>query len=313
MHTVRSIAPADLEAWARLSDNPDRWRRRIEDHWQKGTSRPDWCLVAQVGGRTVARVAITAEPLGCGIDALEHRLLGLWFDPAEDGAHVAAVIAGALDRVPATATTIDAAVNPAYMDNPEVRLRILLDAGFHVMQEKEGFLWHADDRASAAADAAAAAGSPLTFRTVGELGPDALVDVLAEGVAGTLDRVDRHYRDLCGPQPWGREMLGYLELDDEQDWLVASVDDEPAGYVLLGGFDEPDRATIVHIGVLPAFRGRGFGVELLREANQRARRRFTTILSDVDVENGPMLRAMERAGHHARATAWHVWSLRLER
>jgi GNAT superfamily N-acetyltransferase len=312
MHTVRSIAPAELTAWARLSGNPDHWQRRIEAQWRDGTGRPEWCLIAQAAGRAVARVALTAAPVGCGLETLEHRLVGLWFEPGADGAHGAAVIEAALELVPGHGATVDAAVNPEYMDQPQVRLRLLTDAGFRVMQEKEGFLWRAADRTSREADAAAPP-SGLVFRSMGEVGPDALVDVLARGVAGTLDRNDRHYRDLCGPEAWGREMLGYLEPDDAQDWLVAHLDEEPAGYVLLGGFDEPDRATIIHIGVLPGFRGRGFGVELLRAANRRARRRFATIVSDVDVENGPMLRAMERAGHHAGATAWHVWSLRSER
>jgi ribosomal protein S18 acetylase RimI-like enzyme len=312
MHTIRSIAPSELEDWARLADHPERWQRRIEGQWRDGTGRPEWCLVAEVGGRPVARVAVTAAPVGCGLATLEHRLAGLWFEPDGDGAHGAAVIGAALDLVPGAGATVDAAVNPDYMDHPGLRLRLLAEAGFRVMQEKEGFLWRKADASSRTADAAAPR-SALAFRSIGEVGEVTVVDVLAHGVAGTLDRADRHYRGLCGPQAWGREMLGYLEPDDAQDWLVGYVGEEPAGYVLLGGFDEPGRATIIHIGVLPDFRGRGFGVELLREANRRARRRFTTIVSDVDVENGPMLRAMERAGHRSAATTWHVWAMRLER
>lgn len=312
MHTVRSIAPAELIAWARLHGDPDQWQRRIEGHWRDGTGRPEWCLIAEVGGRAVARVAVTAAPVGCGLATLEHRLVGLWFAPDGDGAHGAAVIAAALDLVPRHGATVDAAVNPEYMDQPHERLRLLGDAGFRVFQEKEGFLWRAADGTSAKADAGAPP-SGLVFRSIEDVGPDALAGVLARGVAGTLDRNDRHYRDMCGPEAWGREMLGYLEPDDARDWLVAYLDERPVGYVLLGGFDEPDRGTIIHIGVLPDSRGRGLGVELLREANRRARRRFTTIVSDVDVENGPMRRAMERAGHHAGATAWHVWSMRAER
>jgi hypothetical protein len=31
------------------------------------------------------------------------------------------------------------------------------------------------------------------------------------------------------------------------------------------------------------------------------------MLSDVDIENTPMMAAMERAGHHADVRPWHIW------
>jgi ribosomal protein S18 acetylase RimI-like enzyme len=86
-----------------------------------------------------------------------------------------------------------------------------------------------------------------------------------------------------------------------------------AGYVALGTFDDPARGTIIHIGVVPEQRGRGYVDELLRACNDAAlRRNFDLVLSDVDVENRPMQAAMERAAHHAAATPWHVHHYRLE-
>ena len=145
-----------------------------------------------------------------------------------------------------------------------------------------------------------------------DVGRDLLVETIGQCVRGTLDRIDRHYESVVGPDAWGREMLEYLEPDDEPSWKLAfTTDGEPAGYVLLSRFDGPDRGTIVHIGIVPEQRGHGLVDDLLGEYNRMARDRgFATSISDVDVENGPMHAAMERNGHRSDATAWHVFHYR---
>jgi RimJ/RimL family protein N-acetyltransferase len=177
-----------------------------------------------------------------------------------------------------------------------------------LFQEKEGFLWQAGEPERPLERA-----PRLQFRSAEVLGGEPFARVMARAVVGTLDRQDRYYRELVGPDAWGREMLGYLS-DDASSWLLAlESDGTEVGYVLIGSFDEPGRATIVHIGVVPEARGRGYVDELLQAGNEAARRRgFDRILSDVDVENPPMLAAMERSGHSAAATTWHVWHHRLE-
>jgi hypothetical protein len=68
----------------------------------------------------------------------------------------------------------------------------------------------------------------------------------------------------------------------------------------------------MHIGVVPERRGRGYVNDLLAACNDAALRRgFDRVLSDVDVLNGPMQVALERAGHHSAATPWHVHHYRL--
>ena len=131
---------------------------------------------------------------------------------------------------------------------------------------------------------------------------------------GTLDRQDRYYASLVGRDGWGPEMLSFLEAEDAPTWLLAfDGSGEVVGYMALGTFDEPTRGTIIHIGVVPESRGRRYIDELLGACNEAALRRgFDRVLSDVDVENRPMLAAMERAGHLASATAWHVHHYRLE-
>lgn len=192
-----------------------------------------------------------------------------------------------------------------------LRRRLFETAGWSLFQEKEGFEWRADRP-----DAVPRRPARLTFRSIEDLGPEPFVETMARGVLGTLDRNDRYYRDLVGGgEGWGREMLGYLGSEDGPSWqLGVTPDGQVAGYVLIGEFDEPGRGTIVHIGVVPEQRGNGYIDELLLAGNQAGRGRgFSTMISDVDTENAPMIAAMERTGHSSAATTWHVWHYRLTR
>ena len=129
---------------------------------------------------------------------------------------------------------------------------------------------------------------------------------------GTLDRNDRYYLALTGERGWANEMFGFLAPDDlASSYLALDIADRPAGFVLLGAFDEPATASIFHIGVLPEQRGHGYIDDLLVRANLAARERgFESILSDVDVENAPMRAAMVRARHLEGRRPWHVWHYR---
>jgi ribosomal protein S18 acetylase RimI-like enzyme len=310
--TIRSISADELEAWARIDDRPDRFlERSIRSRWDSGSSRPEWCFLAERDGRPVGRVAFTADPAASVVPDLEFRIVGLWFDwdhqPLDIGGELLRHSLAAV--LPPGRQTVDATSNPEYMAYPDLRRALYERAGFGLFQEKEGFLWRRGSDGDHGGE------NRLVFRSVAEAGEDVLAAVMSRGTQGTLDRNDRYYRDLVGPEQWGREMLGYLTPDDAPSWFLASTPGaKPVGYVLLSAFDEPGRATIAHIGVLPEHRGRGYSLDMLRRINGAAiERGFDRILSDVDVENPPMMAAMERAGHHADATPWHVWHYRLVR
>jgi RimJ/RimL family protein N-acetyltransferase len=307
--TIRSIDLTELSAWAALDDRPDGYLgRQMASFVERGSTRPEWCFLAEDGGRAVGRVGIVAEPVATVDPSLEYRLIGLWLPWADDPLAVGrSLVDEAAGRViPAGRHPLDFRINPGYQVHADIRRALAGSAGFDLFQEKEGFLWEAarpePDRAP----------RRLVFRSLGEVGRELFAHTMGRGVAGTLDRADRHYEALVGPEAWGREMFEYLEPADEPSWKLAlTPDGEPAGYILLSGFDEPDRATIVHIGVVPEQRGHGYVDDLFGEYNRMARERgFRTSISDVDVENGPMRAAMERNGHRSEATDWHVWHYR---
>jgi RimJ/RimL family protein N-acetyltransferase len=203
---------------------------------------------------------------------------------------------------------LDAYANPEYMVGSAVRRAVFEAAGLPLFQEKEGFLWTPDDSPPPPNE------RRLTFRPITETGREVYARSMSRCTEGTLDRQDRYYAGLVGRDGWGPEMLGYLTDEDASSWLLAfDPADEIVGYVALGAFDEAGRGTIMHVGVLPEHRGHGYIDELLAACNEAALRRgFDRVLSDVDVLNEPMMAAMERAGHHAAATPWHVHHYRLE-
>jgi len=136
---------------------------------------------------------------------------------------------------------------------------------------------------------------------------------MARAGAATLDRNDRHYYALCGPEGWARVMIEYMQSDDTPTWCVGVNDDgDIVGFVNVSAFDEPATGTFAHIGVLPQHRGNGHGRRLVAAATRAASAHgYTAMLSDVDVQNHPMRQALLAAGHRDDLRPWHTWHYRL--
>ena len=202
-------------------------------------------------------------------------------------------------RSPPTARTrSDFRVNPDYQEHADLRRALAEETGFTLFQEKEGFRWSADvpepERRAAR----------LSFRSIDEVGRDLFAHTMGRATPA------RSIGSIATTPRSSARTAGAARCSDTSSrrtlpsWRLAfTPDGEPAGYVNLSGFDEPGRATIAHIGVVPEQRGNGYVDELLGEYNRLARERgFTSSISDVDVENVPMRAAMERNGHRSDAT-----------
>jgi RimJ/RimL family protein N-acetyltransferase len=304
--TIRSITADAAERFAALGTT--NLLTQLTNSWSTGASRPDWTLIAEDDGRPIARGALIAEPMGGGVSTLEGTAAFLWADfdhPRHADAFGALIDAIAERLAPHGPTTLDRRLNPEIHIDID-RMRALLEgSGFALFQEKVGFAW-----APSAISSPAAAGVRLV--SLADAGREAFRDVMAATTSGTLDRNDRYYIARCGPEPWAEEIMTALRDGDETSWLLVYHGDEPAGFVAVSAFDE-DTWTIVHIGVVPPHRGHGHVLELLSAADDVARQRgFTGGLSDVDVENAPMIAAMERAGHRTELRPWHIWHYRRE-
>ena len=109
---------------------------------------------------------------------------------------------------------------------------------------------------------------------------------------------------------------------DADMWLHGELPDgTPVGFVAMAdfSFDNPTPwdvtpcATVTFIGVVPEQRGNGYVDDLLLAGTAAAQRRgYKAVLSDVDVLNRPMGKAMEGCGHRSDKRPWHVWFFRAE-
>ncbi|MFN8623261.1 MAG: hypothetical protein U0869_21190 [Chloroflexota bacterium] len=311
---VRPVVTGELDWFAGLAGAPDAGlAASLSRGLAAGMTSLDRILVATgEDGRTAGRAALVVDDPDAPMEAW---LTGFWLAPwldaeAEAGAGpvAQALVEGLVAASAGLGVAIDARINAETTADPVAQVAVLASAGFTLFQEKAGLVW-TDDGAPVPEP------GRLRFTSLDDLGPDGrdmLAGVMARGTAGTLDRNDTFFRDLVGPAAWGRIMTGFATPEDDASWFLARLPDgRDAGYVLLSAFGEPGVATIVHIGVVPEQRGSGYVLDLLSRANLAARARgFTSILSDVDVDNAPMLAAMARAGHRSGVRPWHVWHLR---
>ena len=294
-----SVAPQDEAGYA----------AEVAEIWESGEGRREWSFVASVGGEPVARVGYlvtdsVSDPAWLG--TLPPKELGV-FGLAAWGEDPAVTLEHLIRRTVASTgdgLTLELRANPALHRDVELRRVLAGRLGLELSQEKEGMLWVDDDSPIEVPDR-------LKFRTIADVGVGRYREVMGAPGAGTLDRNDAWYHGHVGAANWGAQMTAYFEEGDEDGWLIAEIDGDAVGYVAMSPFDEEGTATIAHIGVIPRHRGNGYVDDLLAAGTAAARTAgFASILSDVDVLNTPMLAAMERAGHRASATPWHVWAYR---
>jgi ribosomal protein S18 acetylase RimI-like enzyme len=304
--TIRSTAADEAARFAHSGDVDVL--ADLTRAWDDGTSRPEWALVAEDDdGRTIARGALLARPMGGGVTTLEGTAAFLWADanhPRHREAFRQLIDELAACLAPHGPTTLDRRLNAEIHDDVDRQRGLLEASGFDLFQEKVGFAWTPSVSPPPRGD--------LRLTTLAGAGRDELRRVMAATTAGTLDRNDRYYIGRCGPEPWAVEIMTALEAGEESSWLLGYHGADPAGFVAVGAFDA-NTWTIVHIGVVPEHRGHGHVSELLAAADGVARKRgFRAGLSDVDVENAPMIAAMRRAGHRIDLRPWHVWHYRRE-
>lgn len=211
------------------------------------------------------------------------------------------LLRGVITELPAsTPAVLQANTNLEVHEHPWRRVHLFEALGFDLFQEKHGYLWV--DR-----------GEPLQVtiptRTLEEIGDDVYRSILSLIPARGLDRNDNYYYAGTGPENWARVMMTMASPEDRSSYFIGYEADDPVGMVGLSAFDEEGTGTISYIGVVPEYRGRGFGRRLLTAATAAARQRgFHQILSDVDVLNLPMRAAMVACGHQPDLRLWHRWA-----
>jgi ribosomal protein S18 acetylase RimI-like enzyme len=205
----------------------------------------------------------------------------------------------------AGADLVEARLNPAFHSFAAKRAEVLAAGGFALVQEKLRVM--------------GATGGPappvrLDFRTRADVGRDAFVDAVAQVTAGTLDRVDALEVERLGPRVHAEVYVKGLEDEglDEEHWLLADDGARLAALLVLTEWDD-ETGVIAYVGVVPELRGRGHARDLVAIARARlADAGYAKVLADVDVQNGPMRKALEAGGLSAEARLSVHWA-RLDR
>ena len=317
----RSVATDELPLFGGPTDYWPDLSAQVSAYWADGSSRPEWCFVAEDDDGLVARLAfvVTLDPdapvvsrhpdadlLAVTLAALpvELTVAALAFRPDPAGIRAATdLLSEAVRRLNVPAgTVIEARGNPEVHANIAGRRQVFEGAGLTLFQEKEGDSWVS----------APVAPHGLRLATLTEVGPTAFAATMSAAGADTLDRNDAYYYQRCGGPGWARVMLEYAEPDDESGWCLASdPTGQLVGYVAVSRFDESGTATITHVGVLPGQRGHGYGRRLVIAATDLAQRAgYTGMLDTVDVVNAPMMQAFLAAGYRDDVRPWHVWHYR---
>lgn len=134
--------------------------------------------------------------------------------------------------------------------------------------------------------------SPLCFDPYGDEAQ--LVSIVAATYERTLD---------CDWMNGWREVRDVLESSratgehDPRLWYVVAHEDAPVGCLLLSDHPAGDAMELVYMGLLPAFRGRGWGRAIIAQAQRACRAAGRSrLLLFVDAENWPARNAYLSAG-----------------
>ena len=139
----------------------------------------------------------------------------------------------------------------------------------------------------------------MIFKSVAEIGEELFVSTVEGVTVNTLDQLMAADAARLGPRRAAQEYVdGLKELDFNADWWrLGYVDDEIVGLILPQRFDDTQGA-INYIGVLPKYRGKGYGLPLLVEGTRLlVEGGVTKIYADIDIANKPLGAQLERVGY----------------
>ncbi len=137
----------------------------------------------------------------------------------------------------------------------------------------------------------------LRFLPASEADEGRLAQVIEATYAATRDCAG-----LDGVRQTADVLAGYRAVggSGSDEWFLVQCENDDAGCLILADYPRQGNLELVYMGVVPAWRGRGWGGDIARWAQWRAGvlGRERLVLA-VDAENGPALAAYVAAGFQA--------------
>ncbi|WP_346795876.1 GNAT family N-acetyltransferase [Halomonas sp. Bachu 37] len=150
------------------------------------------------------------------------------------------------------------------------------------------------------------AGSRATFTHVSE--------ITFEHFAALFERVEEGSKDcpeLQGTFTAQEALMGFQRQDAHApaQWYLVRCEGEDAGVLLLAPHPEAGNWELMYMGLVPAWRGRGLGRQVVNEALRRAAKAgVDEVLLAVDERNTPARQLYEQAGFKVQASCVvHAW------
>lgn len=138
----------------------------------------------------------------------------------------------------------------------------------------------------------------VVFKPVSDVGIDKFIEAVELVTIGTLDKSMADDAKNNGPKKAAIEYVEGMKgiHFNRQWWKLAYLNDELIGLILPQKFDD-EYSAINYIGVVPAFRGKGYGLQLVAEGVKTLVEDGTKIiLADIDVDNKPLEAQLLKAG-----------------
>ncbi|MGK5672145.1 GNAT family N-acetyltransferase [Micromonospora sp. URMC 106] len=301
MTTIRTADPTEIPHVIGETD-PQRAATTaayLTELLAKGCTRPEWCFVAETGGRSTGSVVLWSMP-GKDVPSDIVLLHAPWDEPdLATGRRLlthagdAARAAGAVEQ----GHVLDSpAQPPQHQDQPHQRRQLLLAEGFHISRDGHRYRWTADRELPLADDR-------LRWRSLADLGPEPFLGLLTDLVADTRDALIA--ADVAELGPRGAAELLWTEslaFHHEPHWYEIGHDADGSAAAISLPAHSPTYPVIGFVGVAPRHRGNGYAAATVaRGTHLLAAAGATEIRGDCDADNIAMVRGFERAGYDAFA------------
>lgn len=178
----------------------------------------------------------------------------------------------------------------------------LLQLGMHQLTTMDYMVAHIGDPANEVGEQPVGintrpASNELTMQLISEC--DSVTnDRICQVVNGTYDAT-LDCPELDGIRPVEEVVRGYRSSAPLQLWIARSVEQQDAGILILSDHAEHRQSELTYMGLLPNYRGRGWGGQLVRFAIEqtKANGREKIVLA-VDRRNTPAIEQYRRSGFH---------------
>lgn len=156
--------------------------------------------------------------------------------------------------------------------------------------------------------------SRLRFKSLEAVSNEVLISALAHVMDSSIDASDQNDVLQRGSRQAAEKFLAEsrdgFSYQDEWWQFGVNSNDEIVGFVFPvvykgGTKDGLEEGTIYYIGVLPEYRGLGFGNDLLSKGTRLLQEiGVWRVFCDVAVNNAPMISVFQRVGYRQHSEPW---------